>query len=56
MASPGTFSLAFTLYRSIMIHATGNPAQILAVSVAAGVVFVAACVGCGAKERLCRDE
>lgn len=56
MANPGTFSLAFTLYRSIMIHATGNPAQILAVSVAAGVVFVAACVGCGVKSALSEKE
>lgn len=51
MANSGAFSLAVSLYRSIMIHAIGNPAQVLAVSVAAGVVFVAACVGCCIKTR-----
>ncbi len=35
---------------------SGHPAKVLAVGVAASVVFVAASIGYGIKERLCRDE
>lgn len=54
--SDHTFTMAFALYRQIMIHATGHLAKVLAVGVAASVVFGAASVGYGIKERLCRDE
>ncbi len=54
--SDHTFTLAFELYKSIMCHATGHPAKVLAVGIAASAVFVAASIGYGIKERLCRDE
>lgn len=54
--SDHTFTLAFELYKQIMVHATGHPAKIMAVGMAASVVFVAASIGYGIKERLCREE
>ena len=54
--SDHTFTLAFELYKQIMVHATGHPAKILAVGAAASLVFVAACIGYGIKEKLCQDE
>jgi len=54
--SDHTFTLAFELYKQIMVHATGHPAKILAVGVTASVVFVAASIGYGIKERFCQDE
>lgn len=54
--SDHTFTLAFELYKQIMVHATGHPAKIMAVGMAASVVFVAASIGYGIKEKLCRDE
>jgi len=56
MGQQDTFSIAFDLYRQVMVHATGNSAKVLAVSIAASVVFVAACVGCGMRKVLSNEE
>ncbi len=57
MAHEDTFSFAFELAKQVMVHATGHPAKVMAVGVAASVVFVAACIGCGIKQAMPgRDE
>lgn len=57
MGQEDTFTLAFDLYQRVMVHATGHPAKCLAVSVAASIVFVAACIGYGLSQaRFGSDE
>ncbi len=57
MGHEDTFSFAFELAKQVMVHATGHPAKVMAVGVAASVLFVAACIGCGIKQAMSgRDE
>ena len=56
MEEKDTFTCAFDLYERIMVHATGNPAKVIAVSLAAGVVFVAAALAVGVRAGLLGQE
>jgi len=57
MGHDDTFSFAFEIARQVMVHATGHPAKVMAAGVAAAVVFVAACIGCGIKQAMSgRDD
>ncbi len=43
-----SIKVAVDVSKGIMVHARGNPAQIVSVAAAAGIIFVAAGVGAGA--------
>lgn len=51
-----TFTCAFKLYERIMIHATGNPAKVLAISLAAATAFGAAALVAGVRGAMGRQS
>jgi len=47
MAEANTIKVAVKVTEGIIVHAKGNPAKVIAVAAAAGIVFISVFVGYG---------